>query len=113
MKAQFTDLPLSAFAKYAETVCEEAIRALRPGNEPAAVILQRMPDGKLRLVDGCHRTAGYCAWADAEEIAYRDVTVSVLVVEAETEADKKLIYCADEPSNVQEEALESLYAMAE
>lgn len=103
----YATVRLSDLAGRVEDMVGEA-DPLRPGAEPAAVIVE-MSDGRVvDIVDGFHRTAGYVAWARKEGLDLHDVIVRVAIP-----GDSHLIALAAEPGPMQDEALAAIYAAAE
>lgn len=103
---RYTMISLDEIAGEATELMEWA-DALEPGDEPDAVIIERV-NGRAYIVDGFHRTAGYRAWADAQDMDYSDIQIRVL------ESDEEdLLAAAAEPGGEQSKALERLYQMVE
>jgi len=103
---RYTTIRLSEIADHVADMVEGA-DALRPGDEPAAVIVEVDGDRIIEIVDGYHRTAGYVAWACEMGMDLAEVEIRVVASD-----DEDLIAPAAEPGWQQDEALAAIYAAA-
>ena len=106
---RYTEISLSAVAGLVEREMVEYAESLRPGDEPEAIVVERLPSGSYDLVDGFHRVAGYRRWADEGGRMYDSIMVRALLTEAGDEDDAAR---AAAPGPEQDAALRALRSRA-